>query len=72
MARHSYGISDHILNKTLKARIPFYSAVCCMFFIGFDRYCYRSLCFIYILFCSYLPTPLLGQDMTQGQFLSGV
>ena len=21
---------------------------------------------------SYLPTPLLGQDMTQGQFLSGV
>ena len=23
-------------------------------------------------FLSYLPTPLLGQDMTQGQFLSGV
>ena len=22
--------------------------------------------------CSYLPTPLLGQDMTHGQFLSGV
>ena len=24
------------------------------------------------LFISYLPTPPLGQDMTQGQFLSGV
>ena len=24
------------------------------------------------LYISYLPTPLLGQDMTQGQFLSGV
>ena len=25
-----------------------------------------------VTFLSYLPTPLLGQDMTQGQFLSGV
>ena len=29
------------------------------------------LSFIYI-YLSYLPTPPLGQDMTQGQFLSGV
>ena len=27
---------------------------------------------IYYELCTYLPTPLLGQDMTQGQFLSGV
>ena len=27
--------------------------------------------YIYI-YISYLPTPPLGQDMTQGQFLSGV
>ena len=27
---------------------------------------------IYIYIYIYLPTPLLGQDMTQGQFLSGV
>ena len=26
----------------------------------------------YIFNISYLPTPPLGQDMTQGQFLSGV
>ena len=25
-----------------------------------------------MLYLSYLPTPLLGQDVTQGQFLSGV
>ena len=28
--------------------------------------------YIYILYRYYLPTPPLGQDMTQGQFLSGV
>ena len=28
--------------------------------------------FSMIVSLSYLPTPLLGQDMTQGQFLSGV
>ena len=27
---------------------------------------------VYDILLSYLPTPLLGQDMTQGQFLSGV
>ena len=34
--------------------------VCCTCFVPV----YRSY--------TYLPTPLLGQDMTQGQFLSGV
>ena len=29
-------------------------------------------CALYISVCYYLPTPPLGQDMTQGQFLSGV
>ena len=28
--------------------------------------------YIYIYIYTYLPTPPLGQDMTQGQFLSGV
>ena len=28
--------------------------------------------FFFLLSYSYLPTPPLGQDMTQGQFLSGV
>ena len=27
---------------------------------------------VVVLVLSYLPTPPLGQDMTQGQFLSGV
>ena len=31
---------------------------------------YTSL--LVILWCPYLPTPPFGQDMTQGQFLSGV
>ena len=36
--------------------------------------CCSENCEFYILavFLSYLPTPPLGQDMTQGQFLSGV
>ena len=32
----------------------------------------RSSALPYTLVLSYLPTPPLGQDMTQGQFLSGV
>ena len=32
----------------------------------------RSPIFPYFLLYPYLPTPPLGQDMTQGQFLSGV
>ena len=33
-------------------------------------YCNPTILLMYYL--SYLPTPPLGQDMTQGQFLSGV
>ena len=36
------------------------------------RSCLFCCLFISFLFSSYLPTPPLGQDMTQGQFLSGV
>ena len=28
--------------------------------------------YLFMCVCMYLLTPLLGQDMTQGQFLSGV
>ena len=33
---------------------------------------YSIYCEFFLLLLSYLPTPPLGQDMTQGQFLSGV
>ena len=31
-----------------------------------------TLHIVFVILLSYLPTPPLGQDMTQGQFLSGV
>ena len=34
------------------------------------RYCYQGIWMLF--YYPYLPTPSLGQDMTQGQFLSGV
>ena len=40
---------------------------------GFHYSCYSLNYFcMFLLYSSYLPTPPLGQDMTQGQFLSGV
>ena len=33
---------------------------------------FQFIFFMYINIYYYLPTPPLGQDMTQGQFLSGV
>ena len=51
--------------------IPFFSKslFVCTRLNGF-KYCYSILTILFYL--SYLPTPPLGQDMTQGQFLSGV
>ena len=40
-----------------------------------NRYANESELGVWVLiisYTSYLPTPPLGQDMTQGQFLSGV
>ena len=39
-----------------------------------DNYVYANFWYssLDISYNSYLPTPLPGQDMTQGQFLSGV
>ena len=47
---------------------------CLCFYLSFCLsvslfYLSDTICFSYIY---YLPTPTLGQDMTQGQFLSGV
>ena len=36
------------------------------------NYIYETEKSIYIYIYIYIPTPPLGQDMTQGQFLSGV
>ena len=46
---------------------PLFGYVMCMYIVRL----YVCVC-VRVGLLSYLPTPPLGQDMTQGQFLSGV
>ena len=59
------GINFVINERIIYVRIGTFTLVCGFGFIWFP-------CLMAYQPLSYLPTPPLGQDMTQGQFLSGV
>ena len=68
-----YEISSVCCLKCFSFHFCFLSVVIVLLIFMFsEMFPVALISFSLFFFLSYLPTPPLGQDMTQGQFLSGV
>ena len=68
--RVAVSISYDDNHYTINVSLCMYS--CASVFVCCDDFFTKERIIIIVALPSYLPTPPLGQDMTQGQFLSGV